>query len=124
MQNMKKRLGVLLGISALMLGMFGGCQNKGGAENTEVRIFYSSLESSDYHMNLAEMVKNKAKLDGIQLDVESAEASVETQAEHIKEAIGQANRITENSESVAGGAKELIASAEELATQVEVFKIS
>lgn len=84
---MKKRIGAVLAVMALAVAMLSGCKGEGGAENADVKIFYSSLESSEYHVNLAEMALSKAETEGIQLDVESAEASIEIQAEHIKKAV-------------------------------------
>lgn len=84
---MRRRIGTLLTVMVLATTMLCGCQSKSGAGNGEVKIFYSGLESGDYHANLANMSKSKADELGVQMDIEYAENSIELQDEQIKKAV-------------------------------------
>lgn len=85
---MKKRLGVLLA-AVLMAGVCSGCQSGTDTGSGGVKVFYSVVESGDYYEGRVAMVQKKAEELGVQLDVEYAENSIETQDEQIKKAVAE-----------------------------------
>lgn len=84
---MKKKIMALCASVALIAVMLSACQNGGQAANGDIKIFYAGLESTEYYVNLVDMAKSKAEAEGVLLDVEYAENSIEMQDEQIKKAV-------------------------------------
>uniref|UniRef100_UPI0040570164 substrate-binding domain-containing protein n=1 Tax=Acetatifactor sp. TaxID=1872090 RepID=UPI0040570164 len=86
---MKKRIGVVFAAIALSAVMLSGCQSGSSVSNEDIKIFYAGLESGEYYVNLFNMALSKAEEEGVQLDVEYAENSIEAQDEQIKRAVAE-----------------------------------
>lgn len=86
---MKTRIAALLVAMVFITGMLCGCQSEGGGVRQNVKIYLSLLESSEYYVNIAEAAQKKAAAEGVQLDVEYAENSIEMQDEQIKKAVAE-----------------------------------
>lgn len=66
-----------------------GCGQKNSQENKTIRIFFSLNAMDTFRQTLVDGAKEKATQEGIQLVVEDAQGSIETQVEQLKKAAAE-----------------------------------
>ena len=120
---------LLLVIASVLL--MGGCQDK-KQTGSNVKIYYTAVESGDYYEGWAEQLKDQAVACGAEFDVGYAENSVEMQNAQMKASasegssevlVEQADGLMANSETVAKESEELTNSAKELEIQIGRFRV-
>ena len=75
---------LLLVIASVLL--MGGCQDK-KQTGSNVKIYYTAVESGDYYEGWAEQLKEQAEAGGAEFEAGYAENSVETQVAQVKRAL-------------------------------------
>ncbi|MBO5146468.1 MAG: substrate-binding domain-containing protein [Lachnospiraceae bacterium] len=81
---------VILSIFVLLASVLMGCGEQTAAvHNKDIRIFLSLNEMDTFRQTLVNAVEDKAAQEGIELVVEDADGSIETQVDHIKMAAAQ-----------------------------------
>ncbi len=82
----RKKIMILWSIFLFCLTALTGCQKNAAQENKNIRIFFSLNSMDTFRQTLVNGAKEKAEQEGIQLVVEDAQGSIETQVEQLKRA--------------------------------------
>ena len=85
MKKVIKTLGVLILTAATMLG----CGNQGTQNTSQTKIYLTLNEMDDFRQTLVDAAMDDANAEGVLLDVEEADNSIEIQVEQIKSAAEQ-----------------------------------
>lgn len=80
---------VMIGLLILLASAAAGCGEKTAGEKKDVRIFLSLNEMDTFRQTLVNAAADKAEQEGVELVVEDAGGSIETQVEHIKTAVAE-----------------------------------
>lgn len=91
--RMNKGIGLLLAVIMVMTAALTGCKSGGKSGNNDIKIFFTVCEDSDWYKDWAEMAKQRAKEDGVQMDIDYAEKSIEKQDEQIKNAVADGYNV-------------------------------
>lgn len=76
----------ILGIWMLLFTAISGCGQQKAGGNQEIRIFFSLNSMDTFRKTLVDAAKEKAAQEGVQIVVEDAQGSIETQVEQLKSA--------------------------------------
>lgn len=84
---MRKRLGILLGVTALMMSVLVGCGGGNGiASNKNIKILLILNQMDSFRGTLVEAARETAEAEGVQFDFKDAEGSIENQVNYLKSA--------------------------------------
>lgn len=85
----KQKTAVMMGLLVLLASVLTGCGEQTTAVNKNIRIFLSLNEMDTFRQTLVNAAEDKAAREGVEIVVEDAGGSIETQVEHIKKAVEQ-----------------------------------
>ena len=80
---------ILYGMFLLCFTALSGCKKSANQENRTIRIFFSLNSMDTFRQTLVDGAKEKAAQEGVQLVVEDAQGSIETQVEQLKKAAAE-----------------------------------
>lgn len=84
-----KKVIMTLGVLLLMAATVLGCSNQGTKNTSQTKIYLTLNEMDDFRQTLVDAAMNDAAAEGVLLDVEEADNSIETQVAQIKTASEQ-----------------------------------
>lgn len=90
---MRKKIGSLLAVMMLLTAILSGCASGGGAGNKSIKIFFTVSQNSDWYADWANMAKQRADEDGVQMDIDFADDSIEKQDQQIKNAVANGYNV-------------------------------
>lgn len=84
---MRRKVGILLAVVICLIAVLGGCGEKTASSGGNIRILLTLNEIDTFRQTLVEAAEKAAAERGVQLDVLDAQALIENQVSHIKQAV-------------------------------------
>lgn len=88
-KGFKQKTALIMVVLVLLASVLTGCGDQATAVNKNIRIFLSLNEMDTFRQTLVNAAEDKAAQEGVEIVVEDAGGSIETQVEHIKKAVEQ-----------------------------------
>lgn len=88
-KGFKQKTALIMVVLVLLASVLTGCGEQATAVNKNIRIFLSLNEMDTFRQTLVNAAEDKAAQEGVEIVVEDAGGSIETQVEHIKKAVEQ-----------------------------------